>query len=592
MTHKVMILGVMIIGWVIIAISPLGGGPLLLGQTPESQMFDMQLDASQIDASQQSVPQPPRAVTAEGDRGMVVCVSPPAAAVGVAVLRKGGNAVDAAVAVAFALAVTWPEAGNIGGGGFMLVAPPRQEPTCFEFRETAPAKAPVDLFADGTVTPFDHRAVGVPGTVRGLALAHQRYGKLPWNQLLQPAIELAADGFVVNEALARSLNRLLADPATTHPECRRVFGKPDGTPWRAGDRLVQPDLSRTLRRIAEDGPDAFYTGLIAEQIEKEMRAGGGLIRRDDLKNYRAHERTPIHSRYRGYDIYAPPPPSSGGVTLAIILNILEQFELRKQGRWSAATQHLLVEAMRRAYVDRARHLGDPDFVPLPPRLLTKDYARELARTIRHDRATPSRDLAPDIDIRPDGESTTHFSIVDRDGLAVSTTYTLEHSFGSRIVVRGGGFLLNNEMVDFNPKPGVTTTGGLIGTKPNLIAPGKRMLSSMTPTVVRKDGELVLVTGSPGGRTIINTVACVLVNVIDFQMAPADAVAAPRLHHQWLPDVVRFEGTAEHPQLVAELQRLGHRVVGHRQGDAHTIMLDRGRRIGVADKRIDGQALGE
>ncbi len=572
MTCRLMMMGVIIIGLVMI-VAGLSSqrGP---AQTPTPTA------------------QTPRAATAEGPGGMVVCVSPPAAEVGVAVLRNGGNAVDAAVAVAFAMAVTWPEAGNIGGGGFMLVAPPRQQPTCFEFRETAPAKAPVDLFADGTVTPFDHRAVGVPGTVRGLALAHQRFGKRPWKELLQPAIELAAEGFAVNEALARSLNRLLADKATTHPECRRVFGKPDGTPWRAGDRLVQSDLARTLRRIAENGPDAFYTGPIAELIEKEMLAGGGLIRRDDLKNYQARERTPVHIRYRGYDIYAPPPPSSGGVTLAIILNILEQYDLGKEGRWSATTLHLMIEAMRRAYADRARHLGDPDFVTVPPHLTTKDYARELARTIRRDRATPSRELAPDIDIRPEGESTTHFSIVDRDGLAVSTTYTLEHSHGSRIVVRGGGFLLNNEMVDFNPKPGVTTTSGLIGTKPNLIAPGKRMLSSMTPTVVRKDGELVLVTGSPGGRTIINTVACVLVNVIDFQMPPAEAIAAPRLHHQWLPDVVHFEGMAEYPQLVAELKRLGHHVASRRQGDAHTIVLDRGRRIGVADKRIDGQAVAE
>jgi gamma-glutamyltranspeptidase/glutathione hydrolase len=520
-------------------------------------------------------------------------VSAPAADVGLAVLKKGGNAVDAAVAVGFALAVTWPEAGNIGGGGFMMVAPPGKDVTCFEYRETAPRAAPVDLFADGKVTWLDRKAAGVPGTVRGLALAHKSFGRLKWEEVVLPAVKLAEDGFTVNAALANGLNRVLSDRLTTNAEFKRVYGKPDGTKWKGGDTLVLKDLGRTLRLIAETGPDAFYTGEIADLIVEEMKAGG-LITKDDLKAYRANERKPVGTTYRGYAVYGPPPPSSGGVCLAEMLNVLENFDLKKPGRWSPETSHLMIEAMRRAYADRARHLGDPDFVTIPGHLTTKEYAKKLAAGIDRAKATPSAEVTPEIALDEGGESTTHFSVVDRHGMAVSNTTTLENSYGNRVVVRRAGFLLNNEMTDFNPKPGSTTASGRIGTEANRIAPGKRMLSSMTPVIVTRDGRPVLVTGSPGGRTIINTVLCVVVNVIDFGMPVEEAVAAPRLHHQWFPDAVRFEGVKQHPELVAKLKALGHTVTEARQGDAHTIWVDpkTGLRVGAADRRLDGKAVGE
>ena len=564
-------------------------------------------------------------------RAMVVSVSRPATEVGVEVLRRGGNAVDAAVAVAFALAVTYPEAGNIGGGGFMMMAPGGGRAVeCVEYRETAPGASTRTMFRPGEST-YTHRAVGVPGTVRGLGLAHQRFGKLPWKELVMPAVRLAREGFTVDRAVAASINRVLrASPDKA--ELRRVFGK--ANEWQAGDRLVQRDLADTLSRIAEGGADAFYTGAIAERIVAEMRAGGGLITADDLAKYKAQVRRPIHTTYRGYDIYGPPPPSSGGVCLVQMLNVLERFDLgsaraprghsnghattkgqrasndtpgpaRRAGptledRWSADTLHLLVETMRLAYCDRARHLGDPDFTKIPENLTSEEYAAKLAASIDLTRATPSEKIAPDIALAPQTDHTTHFSIVDPDGMAVANTYTLEDRYGSRVVVRGSGFLLNNEMGDFNWRPGVTDRRGTIGTEPNTIAPGKRMLSSMTPVIVARDGKPVLVTGSPGGRTIINTVLQVVVNVIDFEMPLSEAVAAPRLHHGWFPDEIRFEeaGNPNYAAVVKELERRGHhfsrqpvdRQMG-RQGDAHSIRVRRDRLEGMADARISGHAAG-
>ncbi len=528
-----------------------------------------------------------------GKNGMVVCVSPLAADVGVEILKQEGNAVDAAVAVAFAMAVTWPEAGNIGGGGFMMIGPPGQEPTCIEYRETAPASATATLFADGKVNGFDHKASGVPGTVRGLALAHKRFGKLPWKLVVMPAVKLAEEGFAINAVLAGGLNRILADAKTTNAEFKRVYGKPGGERWKPGDKLVLADLGRTLRAIAEKGPEAFYLGESAGLLVAEMKRGGGLITADDLASYAARERKPIHTTYRGFDIYGAPPPSSGGIGLAEMLNILENFELRKHDRWSPEVSHLLIESMKRAYCDRARHLGDSEFTTIPETLTSKDYAKKLAAGIDLNRATPSEKLAPDIALAAEGDSTTHFSIIDRNGLAVSNTYTLESSYGSRVVVRGAGYILNNEMTDFNPKPGITTRGGTIGTKPNLIAPGKRMLSCQSPTLVYKDGKPLLITGSPGGRTIINTVLCVVVNVVDFDMPVQEAVDAPRLHHQWFPDSVKFEGVKERADLVEKLRSKGHAISGQRQGDAHTIWIDpkTGLYHGAADRRIDGKAAG-
>jgi gamma-glutamyltranspeptidase/glutathione hydrolase len=395
-------------------------------------------------------------------------------------------------------------------------------------------------------------------------------------------------GFVIDAAQARLLERvgLIRPSVPGFAEARRVEGRLI---------LVQKDLARTLGRIAADGADGFYKGAVAELIEAEMKDGGGLITRKDLETYAAHERKPVHGTYRGHDVYGVPPSSSGGTCTVEILNILEQFDLKAQGRWSPATLHLMTEAMRRAYRDRARYLGDPDFVTVPARLTTKEHAKELAKGIDLRKATPSRDLAGDLALTGEGEHTTHFSVIDRNGMAVSLTYTLESLYGSRVVVKGGGFLLNDEMNDFNWRPGRTDDKGHIGTDANLVAPGKRMLSSMSPTVVAKDGKVVLVTGSPGGRTIINTVVCVLVNVLDFGMPVREAVDAPRMHHQWFPDSLHLEPglKAEHPESIEGLRKMGHVLApAARQGDAHTIYVDaRGTRVGAADRRIAGSAAG-
>jgi gamma-glutamyltranspeptidase/glutathione hydrolase len=536
--------------------------------------------------------------SAVGRKGMVVSVSRPASEVGVAVLKKGGNAVDAAVAVAFALAVTWPEAGNVGGGGFMLVHPARgrPEPAVIDYRETAPAAATRDMFAKDR-KPSSHKLAAVPGTVAGLALAHRTYGKLPWKEVVLPAVGLAEDGFALDAALAAGLNKVVARSAA-YPELRRVLGKEGGRgAWEAGDRLVQRDLGQTLRRIAEHGPDGFYKGPVADLIVAEMRRGGGLITKADLAGYKAKVRRPVHGTYRGHDVYGPPPPSSGGTGLIEMLNVLENFDLKKRGRSSADTLHLMAEAMRRAYCDRARYLGDPDFVKVPAHLTSKDYARKLAKGIDLKKATRSEELAPDLPLTGEGDSTTHFSVLDADGMAVSNTYTLEHSYGGRVVVRGAGFLLNNQMGDFNPRPGVTTRAGLIGTPPNQVAPGKRMLSSMTPVVVARDGKVVLVTGSPGGRTIINTVLCVVLNVLEFGMPLREAVDAPRLHHAWFPDRLDVEpGLAKkHAAALKRLEAMGHRLAPRPQpqGDAHSIVVDPagGAYRGEADTRRSGWAAG-
>ncbi|MBM3993597.1 MAG: gamma-glutamyltransferase [Planctomycetes bacterium] len=530
------------------------------------------------------------AAAQEHRNGVVVAVSAPGAEAGLAILKQGGNAVDAAITTAFAMAVTHPAAGNIGGGGFMVVHPAKGEPVVIEYRETAPAAATKTMFKKGE-SPYTHRVVGVPGTVRGMALAHQKFGKLPWKTLVLPAVELAEKGYLLDKHHANSLNNILA-ASKAFPEFQRVFARPDKTAWKPGDRHVQPDLANTLRLIADKGPDAFYTGAIADQIVAEMKAGGGLITKDDLAGYKAMERQPIRGMYRGYDVIGPPPPSSGGTCLVQMLNTLENFDLKKYDRYSPQTLHLMTEAMRRAYYDRARYLGDPGFTKIPTHLTTKEYARDLAKSIDLSKATRS-DAFKDIPLAPEGDSTTHFSVIDKDGFAVSNTYTLEHGYGSRIVVKGAGFLLNNEMTDFNWRPGVTNRAGAIGTEPNTIAPGKRMLSSQTPTILAKNGKVVLVTGSPGGRTIINTVLNVVVNVVDYEMPIQQAVDAPRMHHQWFPDELKFEGTKQHAQTVAQLKAMGHSVSFSRQGDAHSIWVNpkTGGFIGAADKRLSGKVAG-
>jgi gamma-glutamyltranspeptidase/glutathione hydrolase len=537
---------------------------------------------------------------AEGKRGMVVSVSPYASRIGADALRHGGNAVDSAVATAFALAVVWPEAGNIGGGGFMMIMPAdRSSPVCVDYRETAPAASTERMFAPGE-SNYTHKAVGTPGTIAGLSLAHTRYGKLPWKQLVEPAIRLASDGFDLDRATANSLNAALKG-SDKFPELRRVYGKPGGKRWEAGDRLKLPELAETLRKIADGGANAFYRGKIAEQIVAEMKRGGGIITLEDLKTYQAKVREPIHGTFRGYDIYAPPPPSSGGICLVQILNLVECQPPESRVRNSVAAYHTTIEAMRRAYCDRAKYLGDEDFIDVPRRLTTKEYASQLAASIDLHCATSSVNLAPAIKIAEVSPDTTHFSIVDAAGMAVSNTYTLEQSFGSHVVVAGAGFLLNNEMGDFNWQPGRTDAAGRIGTKANVIAPKKRMLSSQTPTIVARDGKPYLVTGSPGGRTIINTVFCVVDNVLEYDMPLRAAVDAPRIHHAWLPDRVKWERpaalsaaeAAKSDETIAELRKLGHKidVVAH-QGDAHSILIRDGVRTGYADGRIDGAAVAE
>jgi gamma-glutamyltranspeptidase / glutathione hydrolase len=562
-----------------------------------------------------------RADTGLFSNHVVVAQEGHAAEAGREVLRAGGNAVDAAVATAFALAVTLPEAGNLGGGGFLVAyLPDRNEVVSVDFREMAPQSATPTMYLDpdGRLRPRYRTgawAAGVPGTVRGLAMAHARWGKRSWPELVRPAVRLAREGFAISEDLAGSLNRQLGrgvprqgggqgqDPARRlagrsdfgrlgdYPESIAALGKPDGSPWHAGDRLVQPDLAATLERIAMSGADEFYTGRTAEQIVRYMKEHGGFITQDDLKSYDAKVRPPVHTTFRGFEVFGAGPASSGGVTLCLMLNILERYDLKADGRDAPRTLHRVAEAMRRAYFVRATRLADPDFVAVPVGELTsKSYASELARSI-DDRATESAKLAPFTIQSPEGDHTTHLSTFDDAGGAVALTYTLEDSYGAKCVVAGAGFLLNNEMGDFNLIPGRTDVRGWIGTPANQIAPRKRMLSSQTPTLLLKDGRVRVVTGSPGGRTIPNTALWVVLNLVEFGLDPQAAVAAPRTHHQWLPDVLSLEGRNWPKATLDALAGLGHRVrtVEH-QGNANTIVVEpagegRPRRIhGVPDPR--------
>jgi gamma-glutamyltranspeptidase/glutathione hydrolase len=535
---------------------------------------------------------------ARGQQGAVVCVSRPASEAGLEALQRGGSAVDAAVAMAFALSVTYPAAGNIGGGGYMLVVPggAGARGAVIDFREVAPAAAARDMFIDPAArTP--HRRVGVPGTVRGLAAAHQRYGRLAWSTLVSPAVRLAREGFELDAAVASELNEVLRrSDKQAFVSLHRALGRADGLPWRQGDKLVQAELADVLAHIAERGADAFYTGRVAELIAAEMRRGGGLVTETDLASYQPMMREPLLGTYRDCELLAVPPSSSGGTTLIEALNILESFDLDEKDRFAASTLHLMIESSRRAYRDRAVYLGDPAMTVIPGKLLDKQYARQLAAGIDREHATQSEELAGEIDLATDSPQTTHLSVVDRDRMAVSLTYTLEQSFGSRVVVTGGGFLLNDEMNDFNWLPNVTDRQGRIGTPPNQVAPGKRMLSSMCPLVVCREGRPLLVTGSPGGRTIINTVLGMVVSVVDYRMAVREAVDAPRHHQAWFPDQVRIEPElqARYPRAVAQLRAMGHAIADplQRQGDAHSVWIDArsGELVGAADRRISGCAL--
>ncbi len=534
--------------------------------------------------------------------GMVVSSHYLASQAGVEILKKGGNAVDAAIATGFALAVTLPSAGNIGGGGFMIVRTAEGEVTTFDFREKAPAAATEDMFLDANgeyTEPTNHEgylAVGVPGTVAGFFLAHERFGSKKMKDLLKPAIKLAKKGFPLSESQARQFEFYKED-FSRYPASTKKFFKKNGTSYQPGETWKQPDLAKTLKRIQKKGRDGFYQGETARKLAAAMRANGGLITEADLAAYQAQERKPIHGTYRGHDIYSMPPPSSGGTAIVEMLNILEGYDLAEAGFGSAKHIHLLAEVMRRAFADRARHIGDPDFNPNLPveRLTSKDYAGELRRAINLTRTSASDPVT--FNDAYESDETTHFSVIDSAGNAVVVTFTLEYSYGTRIVADGLGFLLNNEMGDFNPQPGRTDETGNIGTKPNLVQPGKRMLSSMTPAMVVKDGKPLLLIGSPGGRTIINTVLQVIVNIIDFQMDISEAIAAPRVHHQWLPNRLRLENFGTSPDTLRLLKEFGHEVEfrsSRSQGRAMGIYVDpeTGLRLGAADPRSgDGAAAG-
>ncbi len=526
--------------------------------------------------------------------GMVVAQEKYATRIGVEVLRRGGNAVDAAVAVGFAMAVTYPRAGNIGGGGFMVIHLAKQNRQyAIDYREMAPAATTDKTYLDdkGEADPKKSRetgtAVGVPGTVAGLALAHEKYGSKRFTlaQLIAPAAAMARDGIPVADDLADSLP-MAQEAFARWPASAKIFLGRDGKALRPGDRLVQRDLAATLQAIARGGPRAFYEGPIAEKIAAAVREAGGLMTADDLKSYRAVERPVVRGTYRGLDIVSMPPPSSGGVVLIQMLNMLEGFKLRRN---DPASMHLVIETMKRAYADRAQHLGDPDFTRVPVAGLTsRKYAASLRETIDRERAKPSSEIRPGDPAAYEGDNTTHYSVVDRFGNAVSNTYTLNLSYGNGLVAAGTGVLLNNEMDDFAAKPNAPNAFGLVGLNAaNAPGPGKRPLSSMTPTIVLYKGRAVLVTGSPGGSRIITTVLQMILNVFDHRMGVADAVAAPRLHHQWLPDEVWVEPGVS-PAALKNLEARGHRIVPRIWGtSANSIAVTRTGLIGAADTRTRG-----
>jgi gamma-glutamyltranspeptidase/glutathione hydrolase len=548
---------------------------------------------------------------AHGSKTMVATVQPEASKVGVAILQQGGNAIDAAVAVGFALAVVYPEAGNIGGGGFMLFRRTDGEVHFLDYREKAPAKATANMYLDGqgNVVPdmstIGYQAIGVPGSVAGMAYAQRHWGKLTLKQVMEPAIRLARDGFVLDYDEAKVFHdSQLAQFSESH----RIF-QHDGDYYKQGDVFKQPDLARTLERIA-DNPDDFYHGSLARELAASLQKGGGLITADDLAQYEVKERQ-IRGTYRGYEIISAPPPSSGGIALVEVLNILEGYDLAKQGDRSAQSIHLTAEAFQRAFFDRAEFLGDPDFSKIPvAQLMDKRYGNAWRETIPLRRATPSAELRrpsifsqldsyarahPQPNSIRESQHTTHYSIVDPEGNAVAVTTTLNDGFGSRVTAQGLGFLLNDEMDDFSSKPGVPNMFGLLQGPANAIGPGKRPLSAMTPTIVLNNGKLFLVLGSPGGPTIITTVANVLMGVVDYGLNIEQAVNAPRFHEQWMPDQIEMETVGFSPDTIAILEHMGHKTkIAHGYwGDAECIAVDgkTGELLGASDGRNDGKAVG-
>ena len=537
--------------------------------------------------------------------GMVASTNEVASRVGVEIMKRGGNAVDAAIAVAFALAVTHPAAGNLGGGGFMMIRLRDGRTTAIDYREMAPSSAHRDVYLDKNGNLIDgeggslvgYRAAGVPGTVRGMELALKKYGsgKLTWAQLVEPARQLAGRGFVVTNELARSLysNREYLEK---YAETKRIYLK-GGRFYQEGELFRQPELAATFARLQRFGPNEFYEGETARLIVADMKRNNGLMTMNDLHGYVAKERTPVLGNYRGYEIISMPPPSSGGAVLIQMLNILEGFDLQKLEANSSDRYHLMAEAMRRAFADRAEYMGDADFVKVPvPGLIDKAYAATLRATINTERASTSEEIRAGRPAGYESEQTTHFTVVDAEGNAVSNTYTLNNSYGSAAVAKGTGLLLNDEMDDFAAKPGTPNMYGLIQGERNAVAPKKRPLSAMTPTIVlRKDGSLWFTVGSPGGPTIINTVLCVITNVIDYEMNIQQAIDFPRIHHQWLPDELVGEPFGLSGDTQKALTARGHKIAKLRYlGDAEGIMIEEktGVRLGATDpRRSDGQAVG-
>ncbi|MEA2463324.1 MAG: gamma-glutamyltranspeptidase / glutathione hydrolase [Acidobacteriota bacterium] len=539
---------------------------------------------------------------------MVASTSEIASRIGVEVIRKGGNSVDAAVAVGLALAVTWPSAGNLGGGGFMLVRKADGTVEAIDYRERAPLKASRDMYLDAEgkvvkgMSTEGYDAVAVPGTVAGLAYAHARHGKLKWEELVEPARRLAAEGFEVNYHLARSLSlQSTIEKLKAFPESRRIFQR-DGKFYALGDTFVQPELAKVLERIKAD-PRDFYEGETAKLIVADMQASGGILSLEDLRTYEPTLRKPLRTTYHGHEILTMPPPSSGGIALIEMLNMLDAYDLKSMGWQSAQYTHTLLEVMRRAFADRASFLGDTDFVKTPvAALMDPAYAAERRKTIDPLHASPSREQGAGNPAPYESPDTTHFTIVDGEGNIVTNTYTLNDSYGSGVTARGTGILLNNEMDDFTSKVGVANDYGLMQGEANAIQPKKRPLSSMTPTIVLKDGKPLFAIGSPGGPTIINTVLHVIVNVIDFGMDIQQAIDSPRFHHQWQPDVVYWEAFGLSPDTRAMLEKMGHkfrdipgsaRTLPSDIGDAHGVMIDpaTGMRMGASDPRLGGVAVG-
>jgi len=548
--------------------------------------------------------EPPQPVSSKN--GMVVSTSSFASKVGVEILKKGGNAIDAAVAVGFALAVTYPSAGNLGGGGFMVIHLADGKNITIDFREKAPLSANKDMYLNETgeflpeLGQEGTTSAGVPGSVAGLIYALHKYGTLPLAEVIQPAIDLAKNGWKLEERDARYINNNLPE-FEKYPSSLKVFLK-DSEPYQEGDLFVQPDLAWTLEQIKENGADGFYKGKVAELLVEQVASLGGDITLEDLEKYQPLERVPITGKYRGYNVVSMPPPSSGGIALVELLNILENYDHAIDDWGGSLYIHHLVEAMKYVYADRTYHLGDEDFYPVPKEeLISKDYAKTIYNKIEEakDKAVPSGEIKSlDISLLHESTETTHYSVYDSVGNAVSTTTTINSSFGSRIVVEGAGFLLNNEMDDFSGKPGTQNQFGLLGTEANSIVPGKRMLSSMTPTIILKDGKPYIIIGSPGGAKIITAVLQVILNCIDFKLNIREAVEKPRIHHQWLPDSIHYEQKAVTEGVKNELVEMGYtfvdedaefRIIGIIEG----IMIDRENKIiyGASDPRGGGLAVG-